>query len=326
MDEAWFLPMGFVLRVRSDRPAVLAAAEDAFRGFGPAAPGAAPDLDFLLLARERGGGRLADGPFVHEARGQRVRVRGRGSFLIVDRARGLASGRVGLALLEEPATLRLELLELALQLMLSARGFLGVHGAAVVCGRRAALLRAAGGGGKTTLAYAAARGRMQVLAEDVVWIDPAHATWWGLPWWLHPRPESCELFPELAGRTPALRRGNVPKLAVAVDSIQPGSAVPRALAGPVVLVQRRPAPTASRLAALALPAALDLWHAGRAGTEEELPDYHRRVRQLLGGNAWRLDLGSDLDAALALIAELLAGIPVIACRAEPAPGAAAVEP
>jgi hypothetical protein len=147
---------------------------------------------------------------------------------------------------------------------------------------------------------------MQVLAEDVVWIDPAHENWWGLPWWLHPRPESCELFPELAGRTPALRRGNVPKLAVAVDSIRPGSAVPRALPGPVVLVRRRPGAAASRLTALALPAALDLWHAGSAGTEEELPDYHRRVRQLLAGNAWRLDLGSDLDAALALVAELLA--------------------
>src|ERR1700688_1562585 len=114
MDEAWYRPMGFVLRLRSDCRAVLAAAEDAFRGFGPAAPRAAPDLDFLLLAREKGAGRVAEGPFVHEVRGQRVRVRGRGSFLIVDRARARAWGRLGPALMEEPATLRLEVLELAL--------------------------------------------------------------------------------------------------------------------------------------------------------------------------------------------------------------------
>jgi hypothetical protein len=212
------------------------------------------------------------------------------------------------ALLAAPARLRLELLELALQLMLPPRGFLWVHGAALVRGRRAALLRAGGGGGKTTLAYAAAAsGRLRVLAEDVVWIDAAHAAWWGLPWWLYPRPESCALFPELAGRPPALRRGGGPKLAVAVESIRRGSAVPRALPGPVVLVQRRPGAAASRLSPLALPAALDLWAAGRAGTEEDVPGYRRRVCELLAGNAWGLELGSDLDAALALIEELLAG-------------------
>jgi hypothetical protein len=300
--------MGLALRLRSDHRAVLAAAEDAFRGFGPAgaAAGAAPDLDFLFLVRDRAERTGAGGQQALAVRGDRVLARHRGSALIVDRARGSAWGRFTPALLAEPVRLRLELLELALQLMLPARGFLGVHGAAVVRGGRAALLRAGGGGGKTTLAYAAAsRGRLQVLAEDVVWIDAARGVWWGLPWWLHPRPESCTLFPELTGRAPALRRGGSPKLAVEVESIRPGSTVPRALPGPVLLVRRRRRAAASRLTSLALPAALDLWAAGRAGTEEDVPDYHRRVRELLAGNAWRLELGSDLDAALALIEDLL---------------------
>jgi hypothetical protein len=321
VEEAWFSPMGLSLRVRSSHGAVLAAAEGAFRGFGPAeaAAGVAPDLDFHFLVRDRGRGRRdgddagdadaadAGGPPRLAERGGRVVVRWRGSALIVDRARGSARGQLTPALIADPAGLRLEILELALQLMLPARGFFGVHGAAVVRGRRAALLRAGGGGGKTTLAYAAAaRARLQVLAEDVVWIDAARGIWWGFPWWLHPRPEGCELFPELAGRAPALRRGGSPKLAVEVESIRPGSAVPSAIPGPVLLVQRRPRAAASRLTALALPAALDLWAAGGAGTEADVPGYHRRVRRLLAGNAWKLELGSDLDAALTLIEDLLA--------------------
>jgi hypothetical protein len=300
--------MGLALRVRSDHRAVLAAAENAFRGFGPAGStaGAAPDLDFLFLVRDRAERADASGRQALAVRGDRVLARHRGSALLVDRARGGAWGRFTPALLAEPARLRLELLELALQLMLPSRGFLGVHGAALVRGGRAALLRAGGGVGKTTLAYAAAcRGRLQVLAEDVVWIDAARGAWWGLPWWLHPRPESCSFFPELIGKPPALERGGSLKLAVEVESLRAGSAVPRALPGPVLLVQRRPRAAASRLTALALPAALDLWAAGRAGTEEDVPDYHRRVRELLAGNAWRLELGGDLDAALILIEDLL---------------------
>jgi hypothetical protein len=299
--EAWFQPLGLALRLRTDSKAVLAVAEGAFRGFGPGAPVPDPDLDFRFLAgnvpnRERASS--------YTDSGDRVRVQEGGSTLLVDRTRGSARGRFAPALLGEPARLRLEFLELALQLLLPPRGFLGVHGAAIVRDGRAALLRAPGGGGKTTLAYAAARGGFQVLAEDAVWIDPSHGAWWGLPWWFHPRPDAGRLFPELAGLAPALVRAGAPKLAVEMAALHPGSPVPRALPGPVVLLDRRPG-GASRIEPLPLPRALDLWRAGRAGTEEDFPDYERRVEELLRGNAWRLESGDDLAAALDGLADLL---------------------
>src|SRR4051812_43449069 len=204
--EAWFRPLGLSLRIASNHGAVLAAAEDAFRGFGPGEPTPTPDLDFIFLARYAGEGVEGDeggrGAPEYAVRGDQVRLREGDSTLVVDRAQGQARGHFAPELLAAPARLRVEFLELALQLMLPPRGFLGVHGAALVRNGRAALLRAAGGGGKTTLLYAAARGRFLALAEDVVWIEAARGVrggrggrggpgvWWGLPWWCHPRPDA----------------------------------------------------------------------------------------------------------------------------------------
>jgi len=327
VSEAWYRPLGLSLRLRTDHEAVRTAAEDAFRGFGPGEPTAAPDLDFVLLTRKIGdaggagdigdvgdvgnrGDRADAGgepPREYLVRGDRVRLREGSSTLVVDRTRGEARGRLAPQLLAQPARLRLEFLELALQLMLPSRGFLGVHGAGIVRNGRAALLRGAGGTGKTTLAYAAARGRFLALAEDVVWMDVGQKVWWGLPWWAHPRPDAGRLFPELAGLSPALVRNGTPKLAVRLEAVRPGSTVPRARPGPVVLLRRQSGETASRLTSIALPEALDLWRAGRAGTEEEFPGYPGHVEALLRRNAWRLDLGDDLEGALVRVEGLLAG-------------------
>ncbi len=300
--ESWFQPFGLSLRLRTDSPAVLAVAEGAFRGFGAGEPVASPDLDFLFLTR---GVRDRERVATYEDSGDRVRVREGGSTLLVDRPRSWAQGRFPPALLADPARLRLDFLELALQLLLPSRGFFGVHGAAVVRNGRAALLRAPGGGGKTTLAYAAARSGFQVLAEDAVWIDPSRAVWWGLPWWFHPRLDAGRLFPELQGLSPALVRSGSPKLAVEMAALYPGSPVPRALPGPVVLLERRPGGS-SRIAPLSLAQALPLWQAGRAGTEEGFPGYEDRVEELLRENAWRLSVGDDLTAALDLLAGAVA--------------------
>ena len=301
--ESRFHPFGLSLRLRTDSPTVLAVAEGAFRGFGPGEPVSSPDFDFLFLTR---GVPDRERAAAYEDSGDRVRVREGGSTLLVDRPRGRARGRFAPALLADPARLRLDFLELALQLLLPPRGFLGVHGAAIVQNGRAALLRAPGGGGKTTLAYAAARAGFQVLAEDAVWIDPAREAWWGLPWWFHPRPDAGRLFPELRDLSPALVRSGSPKLAVDMTALHPASPVPRALPGPVVLLDRRPGGP-SAIMPLPLSRSRDLWRAGRAGTEEDFPGYEERVEALLRENAWHLAVGDDLPAALDLLAALLTG-------------------
>ncbi|HEY8022849.1 MAG TPA: hypothetical protein VIH93_17200 [Thermoanaerobaculia bacterium] len=307
--------MGLTLRLLADHPAALAAAESALRGFGPPLPSPAPDLTFRLLASTPAS--LSSPAFASAGAhpepaylesGARVLQRaGSAARLVADRAAGLAWGRFSPCVLESRAYFRIHFLELALFVMLAPRGLMGVHASAWVRDGRAVLLRAPGRGGKTTLAYAAARGRFRALSEDVVWIDEARGRWWGTPWWFHLRPDAGELFPELAAHPPDVVLRGEPKLAVEMESVRPGSTVAQAIPGPVVLVARRSGGP-SRLEPLGLLAALDRWAAGRAGTEEDFPDYGRRVRALLADNAWALDLGDgagEIERALDLVEPLL---------------------
>ncbi len=299
--------MGLSLRLSTDHPAVVAAAESAFRLFGPPAPRPAPDLTFRFLAANRpASAPAAPAEPVYAEAGARVTQRaGSAARLVADRAAGLAWGRFAPQVLAAPAYFRIHFLELALFVMLAPRGLMGVHAAACARGGRAVLLRAPGRGGKTTLAYAAARNRFQALSEDVVWIDAARGCWWGMPGWFHLRPDARDLFPELAGSAPEVTLRGEAKLAVEMEGLRPGSTVTSARPGPVVLLGRRKGPT--HFAPLPLPAALDRWAAGRAGTEEGFPGYGERVRALLAGNAWALDVG-DGPAEIERAVDLLEGL------------------
>jgi hypothetical protein len=287
ITEAWFRPMGLRLRVESDRPELIALAEETFRGFGPPPVANVPDLSLVLLGDGPADGVLAEPRF----EGGR-QTAGSAAELAIEG--NMARGRFSPVAWQSPAFLRLHFLELALYLLLPGRGFLGVHAAACVRHGRAALLRAPGGGGKTTLAYAAARAGFQALAEDVVWIAPDGDLWWGMPWRFRLRPDAPRLFPELAGL-----RAAGPKLEVDV-----ANAAPSSFPGPVVLLRRRPG-AHSRLERLDPAEALARWDEGRGGNEGESPGYAARITALLSDGAYGLEVGEDLNTALERLDEVL---------------------
>ncbi len=183
-------------------------------------------------------------------------------------------------------------------------GLMAVHGSALVKNGHAALLRGPSGTGKTTLAYAGARRRLRLLAEDVVWIDHRDGVWRGVPWLVHLMPDAERLFPELAGRPAVFESAGRMKLEVDLDTVRPGSAAVSARPGPVVLLDRAAGPE-SALERLEPAGALGLWRRCPAGTEEDFPDYERLVQTLLSAGAWRLRLGTDLEMALDLVEALL---------------------
>ena len=203
-----------------------------------------------------------------------------------------------------PAAFRSHVLLYAFLSRLRDHGLMAVHGSALVKNGRAVLLRGPGGAGKTTLAYAGARSRFQLLAEDVVWVDRRTGLWRGMPWHVHLLPDAGRLFPELDGRPTVLESAGKMKIEVDLDTIRPDSTATEARPGPIVLLEREPG-TGSRLEPLDPAAALELWRRSPAGTEEDFPGYLDHVKNLLKNGAWRLRRGTDLDEALSLLETLL---------------------
>lgn len=307
-EEAWFRPMGFSLRLVTDSEAVLEAARASFRGFGGQAPCAAPDLDFRLLQDldgERAGGEPAE-PVLWFDRPHARQAGGDGSELVLDGASGRAWGRFSAATLAHPAFFRWHYLDLALFFMLEARGFVGVHGAAVARDGRALFLRAPCGQGKTVLTYAAARRGFQALAEDVVWLGPGDGPWWGAPWAFRLLPDARDLFPELEGYRPTVQINGEEKIEVDLEALRPGSTVVSAAPGPVVMLHRAPG-EASRLEPVAPGEAEAAWRAGAASRESGIVGYDAAVAPLLGRGVYRLSFGDDIDRAVDLLAGLADG-------------------
>lgn len=303
--EAWYRPMRFSLRVITNSPAVLAAADTSFGRFASVRPGGQADFTFRFFERNLPAETAGPGRPVYRAAGSLVsQTLDRRALLVADRARGAATGFFAPGVLADPAFFRWHFLEFAYFVMLQPRGLLGVHGAALVKNRQAVLLRARSGGGKTTLAYAATRRGYRALAEDVVWLDFERDCWWGLPWSFHLLPDARQLFPELVRYEPVLQTSGELKLEVDLEALRPGSTAVCARPGPVVLVERA-AGGRSRLEELDPAAAKAEWQAGVAGGELDFPDYDRRIEALLRRHrTYRLYFGDDIDAAVELLAPL----------------------
>lgn len=298
-----FQPMGFTLAVTSNSRAILEAAQVSFGRFGPAPPETPPDFTFRLFAHdvdEEPAGR----PVFHMDGHLLYQTTGRGATLVVDVAAGVAFGNFSAATLANPAYFRWHFLELAFFVLLEARGWMGVHGAALAHKHKAVLLRAQSGGGKTTLAYAGARRKFQALAEDVVWLDPTRKLWWGTPWFFHLLPDAKRLFPELEPHIPILQTNAELKLEVDLETIRSNSTTVSARPGAILFVERLPGGP-SRLEPLDEAQARALWPAGQTGWEMQLPHHPAHLNRLLSENpCYRFYFGDDIDRGVDLLEPL----------------------
>jgi hypothetical protein len=243
---------------------------------------------------------LADGPlFLIDLRGEGVAT--------ADLAHGSAAGRVSHALAADLPYLRHTVVEALGLSMLAGRGYIAVHAACLVVDGVGVVIQAPAGTGKSTLAYAAARRGIGVLAEDAVFARLAEddgAELWGAPWRLHLLPDAPGLFPELRGLERRRQMNGEWKLEVDVAASFPSVAVPCAPAGPQVLLRRGTGPGLRHLdAGEALDAFTAIWPWGLPWSS----DLEAVAAALRGQGVIELQVTGPPDAALDQLLDAVAG-------------------
>lgn len=214
--EAMHFPLGFPVRILSDSPRVMEAAEQSWGLFEPAFHG--EPLELLINVR-RGAGlsnTLPPEP-AHMVKGSLLtQVADLDNFYIADLKRGRAMGRVTPVTANSPLYLRYHILEGAVLCLIATTRAVAVHAACVRVGGKGVLLCGDSGEGKSTLAYAGARAGWTYVSDDASYIpmyrnDRMAA---GNCHKVRFRPSGVELFPELAGRQITPRAAGKPSIEV----------------------------------------------------------------------------------------------------------------
>jgi hypothetical protein len=306
-QRAHFPLLGVPLEVRSNSPAVITAAERAFRHWRSLAPeqiasGAALRLDLLLQPGEQPA--TPGPPFVRRAQGKTMLAAGGSNLLLAQLDRGEALGFVTPELLADELNFRTDVLEwLAFQLV-TPHDRVAVPAGAVVQQERAVLLVALDQYELPLLQYACMRAGMRFLAAEQVYLGQQP----GLQLWgSHPRlalpPVARQIFPDLAERAMPVTRDGETRLVLDVAA---GAAHHLALSAghaAVCLVQPRPG-MSSILEPVDPAAVVDQLTQRAAGT-----GFSQEIRAvavaLAQAGAYRLHAGSDLPGAVALVQSLV---------------------
>lgn len=196
----------------------------------------------LVTATDPGGTDARSTRVVNRTYGSTYLIaRGSSDLAVADVDRGVAVGFVSPETALDLTTVRYSFLEsMGLSMLARGRGYMTLHAAGVVRAGLGVVIQGPAGAGKSTLAMACARRGFGVFAEDAVFVRvlPAGIELWGTPWIQRLLPDARRLFPELAGLPDRLQANGETKIVVDLDSVQPGSAVPCAPAGPIVRLER----------------------------------------------------------------------------------------
>lgn len=303
--------MGLNLRVETENETLLRICTGLFGGFGSGDPQHPADLHFNLLVSKSGGVTahpVFQFPVFQFKDEWACAWSGSEQVIRANLATGAVHGCFPQELLRDEAVLRHHYLQFALAVLLTARGFAGIHAAGLERNGRTVLVRGARGSGKSVLACAAVERGWRVLADSTVWIGP-QGDWWGIPWWLRLRRSAVSLFPKLTFDSAALvaeENDGEAKLEISMDHIRPGSGVTHAPAGFVLFLEQN-LQDDSWIDTLSAEESFALWPAGGSGREALASAYRERIEKVLGEGAYRLCLGRNLDLAISLLDRLLEG-------------------
>lgn len=303
-------PMGFWLRFESNESALVQCAQSFLGRFPrPAAIPDTPDIVMRLLSHDvdEHVEPLARARSVYRMQGEYFYVTvGRDAVVIGDQKQGRIMGFLPRSLLPHSDFIAHHFVATA-YVVIMGRGFVGAHAAGLVKNDKAVMVRAPQGTGKSTLAYAAVRRGFQLLGEDQVWLhwNAPQPEWWGVPWTLSLLPDARERFPELDGYRPTQMSNGEFKIVLDLDQVAPGAARIMAPPGTLVFLERGMHANA-RFFSLAPQEAFErfLNPLGEPAGPSHV-GYTTAVEQLLERSAYVLQIGENLDDAVAALEELL---------------------
>jgi hypothetical protein len=236
----------------------------------------------------------------------RLLLTARGAVGISDADRRDAVLYVAPALVHDREHFRYGFMESLTLFIISFLDRLPLHAAAVARDGAALLLAGRAGVGKSTLAYAALRAGMPVMAEDIVWVSlQPHLRVWGLTTTVHLPRDADQFFPELMDAAGTIVASGEEKT---VMEVPPDARPDRPVADSarVCLLERNSGPGC--VLQRASPEEVKQFFAGNLETGFDMFDPALRSRvehQVAAPGGWKLGLGTDLSQAVRLLEEAL---------------------
>jgi hypothetical protein len=237
--QAVFYPLGFPVRVLSNSPAILHAAQQSWGSFRPAF--SHPPLELRLAVKYAASGSLPPVP-THSLRGNLlINSADTDNFIIANLSTGHALGWVTEATAASPLYLRYYFLEGSVLSMISARRAVAVHGACLLIENKGILLCGDSGAGKSTLAYAGARAGWTYVSDDASYLllDHEDALVVGNYLKIRFRPTAADLFPEIDGRPITPRAAGKPSVEVQTSEWPEIATAPLAKVSQIIFLNRK---------------------------------------------------------------------------------------
>lgn len=230
-----------------------------------------------------------------------------GSFGVAEVNRREAYAFVTIALVADTRHFQFGILEALTLVLVTGADRHAIHAATVSRGEAAVLLCGASASGKSTLAYAASRAGLQVLGEEVAYVQlqPAFRIW-AMPGRLHLPFDAATHFPELCKKPATVQANGKHKITVASRS-DGSSVLPVAERAGVCLLS--PGADSASLERVS-PAVIE-----EALTTELDEGFDRfpetavaAVGRLARNGGWRLHVSSDPRESVALIHQMVSEV------------------
>lgn len=233
----------------------------------------------------------------------RVITHSPGSVAYVDPPRGEALAYVSTALAGDRSHFRVAFLEAITLVLTTHFDRHPIHAAAIRRGNRTVLLSGPSGAGKSTLAYMAYAAGLEVLSDDLVWVqlNPRFQLW-GWPRRVHLMPDARSVFPALGEDAGSVETNGTRK--IAVDLTRQSEVVFTSDRVVVCVLER--GHTRAELERMAPQAIADALTSELTAGFDRYPErLAASVRALTHGGGWRLGLTDDPHDALPLLRRLV---------------------